>query len=112
MKPLAPVTRVVMCRGGSGARCRGGQRRGRRSTGELPLQQLPAVTKPPVRAEHGRRLVADVDHAVLAARIAAEAVLLPWSVLEELLERRVMRVGNQVARALPATRVIGRIAPR
>ena len=39
------------------------------------------------------------------------AVLFPRSVIDEFLERGVMRVGHQIAGALPSARVVSRIAP-
>src|SRR5262249_29159866 len=78
----------------------------------LPLEQLPAVTEAPVRAENSRRLVPDMHHAVLAAWIAAASILLPGCLLEEFLERRVMLVSDQVAGPFPAARVVGRVSPR
>ena len=49
----------------------------RSRSGELPLDHLERVAEPAVDAEGGRRLVAGVDHAVLAARVLAVAVLVP-----------------------------------
>ncbi len=79
--------------------------------GERPAQHLPGVAEFLVAAEHRGGLVARVHHAILAARIAAVAVFLPRSFFDEVFEGLVMRVGHQVARALPAARIVGGISP-
>ena len=79
--------------------------------GKRPGEHLPGVAEFLVAAENGGSFVAGVNHAILAARIAPAAVLLPRSLFDEFLERLVVRVGHQVARAFPATRVVGGIAP-
>src|SRR5262249_9723373 len=78
---------------------------------KLPLQHLPAVTQLRMGTEHGGRLVTDVDHAILAACVPPAPILLPGSVLDELPVAGVVCVGDQVAGALPAARVVGGIAP-
>src|SRR5919201_1795739 len=78
---------------------------------KLPLEELPAVAKLSVRAQDRRWLVADVHHAVFAARIASAAVLFPWRFFEEVLEGGVVRIGHEITRPLPAARIVGGIAP-
>src|SRR5258705_11329277 len=61
----------------------------------------------------GGGLVAAVHHAVLALFVAGlAAVLLPARRLHQLLERRRVALLQQVAGALPAEEVVGRVAPR
>src|SRR5207302_3615307 len=73
-------------------------------TRKLPLQELPGIGEGPICAQHGGRLVADVHHAMLAARVAPSTVFFPRGLLDEFLERAIMGVRNQVARTLPAAR--------
>ena len=102
---------------GPAAAAPGAGRSGRRrrswtaGSGELPLDHLERVAQPAVDPERGRRLVARVDHAVLAPGVLAVTVLLPGGLVQEVVERRVVDVGDQVARALPALDVPGRVAP-
>src|SRR5919201_7136626 len=53
-----------------------------------------------------------MDRAVLAARIVARAILLPFDPLEQRVVRGEDPVGEQVARALPAVRVASDRSPR
>src|SRR5262245_20210368 len=105
MNPLAPVTSVVIKQDGRRSAAR------LTACSQLPFEQLPTVTEPAIRAKDSGRLVTDVHHAVFTSRIATAPVLLPRRLLEEVLEGFVMLVGNQVAGALPAARVVGWIAP-
>src|SRR5262245_25830472 len=50
-------------------------------------------------------------HAMLAAGIVATTVLMPRRIVQQLLKRRMMRVGDQVAGAFPALDVASRVAP-
>src|SRR4029078_13163780 len=59
-----------------------------------------------------RRTPPPVDAAMLAARVVARAVRLPFHPLEQRLVRGEDPVGEQVARALPAVRVTRDRAPR
>ena len=60
-----------------------------------------------------RALETAVGHAVVAARIAADAVAVPLRVLHQRAKaRRIALVRHQIARPLPAEYVVGRIAPR
>src|SRR3970040_1818213 len=73
---------------------------------------IAGMSQLPVNPEGGRRLVAAMDHAVLAARVFPVAVFLPRRVLDQTRERLMVRVRHQVARSLPTPRVVRRIAPR
>src|SRR5260370_27734792 len=53
---------------------------------KLPGEHFPGVTEFGMRAENGRGLIADVHHAIFAARVAAAPVLLPRRVRKELFE--------------------------
>src|SRR5262249_56941176 len=73
------------------------------------------VAEAPPRPEgvvHRGRLVPAVHHAVAALLVAAAlAVVLPARGLEQLLERRRVALLEQIAGALPAEDVVGRVAP-
>lgn len=66
-------------------------------------------------AQRAARIVAAVDHAVFAARIARDAVhhpvFLPLHGPEHLAVGRIVAVGHQVARRFPALDVVGRDGP-
>src|SRR5437867_12289328 len=65
------------------------------------------------RVVHGRRLVAAVHHAVAALLVAAPPpVVLPAGGLEQLREARGVAFLEEIAGALPAEDVVGRVAPR
>src|SRR5262245_15262244 len=74
------------------------------------------VAEAPPRPEgvvHRGRLVPAVHHAVAALLVAAAlTVILPARGLEQLLERRRVALLEQIAGALPAEDVEGRVAPR
>src|SRR5581483_9840390 len=79
---------------------------------QLPRQHLEWVGPLRVHPQRRRRLVPTVDHAVLAPRVLAAAVLLPRRLLDQVVERRMVLVGDQVARPLPPFDVPRRVAPR
>src|SRR2546426_8875950 len=54
-------------------------------TRKLPLQELPGIGERPVGAQDCGRLVADVHHAVLAARVAPSTEFFPRGLLDEFL---------------------------
>src|SRR3989449_208959 len=65
------------------------------------------------RVVHRRRLVPAVHHAVAALLVAAAApVVLPAGGLQKLLEGRGIAFLQEIAGALPAEHVVGRVAPR
>ena len=68
----------------------------------LLAQGAQALLERAHRGEHGRRLVAAVGHAVVAALVLAAAVLVPVGGLDELLVGLDVAVVHQVARLLPA----------
>src|SRR5687767_5277641 len=78
---------------------------------QLPLEHLERVGPLRVDAQRRGRLVAAVDHAVLAALVLAAAVLRPVGVVHQAVEAAVMLVGDEIARPLPALDVAGRVAP-
>src|SRR5262249_59647813 len=82
-----------------------------RASRQLPPQHLERIPEATIDAERRRRLVTAVDHAVLATRVLAASVAVPVGVLHQVLERRVVLVGDQVARPLPAAYVARRVAP-
>src|SRR5258705_2293893 len=86
-------------------------RNGNLRSGELPLDHLERVAQAAVDPEGGRGFVAGMDHAVLAARVVAVTVLLPGGLVQEVVEGLVVDVGDQVAGALPALDVPGRVPP-
>ena len=53
-----------------------------------------------------------MHHAVVTARVVAAAIILPRGLGHEFFERPVVAVRDQVARALPALRVVVRSPPR
>ena len=73
---------------------------------EVVADVLPVVAALVVGAERAAGIVAAVDHAVLAARVARDAVhhavFVPVHLVQHFLVARVMAVGHQVAGRLPA----------
>src|SRR5262249_35581308 len=80
--------------------------------GELPQEHLQAVAELLVHAERRRRLVAAVNHTVFAARVLSIAVAVPVRIFQQSPKRRMVLVGDEIARPLPALDVAGRVAPR
>src|SRR5690606_27021 len=80
-------------------------------SGELPADHLQGVAELLVHAHRGGRLVAGVDHAILAPRVLAVPVAIPGGLVDEVVERLVVDVGDQVARTLPAQDVASRARP-
>src|SRR5450432_4864161 len=76
---------------------------------EIEAHCFPCVAALRVKAQTGSRLVAAMDHAVLAAAVLRDAVddaiLFPLHFLEQLRVARIMRVGHQIAGAFPAADV-------
>ena len=62
--------------------------------------------------QHGGRLEAAMDQAVLAARIAAGPQPVPVGRVDQLAVGRVVGVAEQIAGAAPAADVVGRDWPR
>src|SRR5262249_22897990 len=91
-----------------------GQVRGERARGPRTLQRdLERLEGMGERIVHGGSLEATVSHAVVAARIASHAVLVPLRGLEQRAEaRRAPLVGEQITRPLPPEDVVRGIAPR
>src|SRR4051794_5460683 len=52
-----------------------------------------------------------MDEAIFATLIAAMTVLVPRRLVDELLERAVVLIGDEIAGALPTFGVVSRIAP-
>src|SRR5258708_1544679 len=60
-----------------------------------------------------RALESAMRHAVVAARILADAVSFPFGVIDQRpVARRIPLIGEQIARSLPTEQVVGGIAPR
>src|SRR5439155_6224538 len=79
--------------------------------GQLPQQHFQAITEFAVDAERGGRLVAAMDHAMLAARVLAIAIFVPRCVVHQTAEGRMVLIGDQIARSFPATDVTSGVAP-
>src|SRR5439155_11916329 len=84
----------------------------RRFWPEVVFDILPGVASLIItRAERAARVVAAMDHAVFAARIARfavhNAVFVPLHFLQHLLVTGVMAVGHEVTRRFPAADVVG-----
>ena len=61
---------------------------------------------------HGRGFIAAMRHALRALRIAAVAVFVPWSIIQQLLETGCIPfIRKQIARLLPTENVACRISP-
>src|SRR5262249_45160224 len=74
-------------------------------------------TQRPKRVLHhvfdGSALESTVSHAIVAARIATDAIASPVGLLHQLAEAAgVTLIGSEIARTLPAEDVVGGIAPR
>src|SRR5437899_2653853 len=80
-------------------------------TRQLPFEQLPTVSQFSICSQNSRRLIARMDHAICATRIASVAVFFPGRFFDEIFEGRVMFIGHQITRSLPAARVESGIAP-
>src|SRR4051812_13420301 len=65
---------------------------------QRPLDHLQSVTEPAIDPQRRRRLISRVDHAVLAPGVLPVTVLLPGGLVQQVVERRVVNVGDQVAR--------------
>src|SRR5947209_955805 len=78
---------------------------------EIVAEVLPIIAALVVGSERAARVVAAVDHAVLAAGITGNsihhAVLVPINLLEHLMVTGVMPVGHQVTRGFPTPDVAG-----
>src|SRR5262245_26473688 len=83
----SPATAQSRCQAHANAK-RGGLRK-------LPHQHLQAIAQPTVDAEGRGRLVTAVDHAMLATRVLADAVVFPFRVVHQVIEAIVMLVGDQ-----------------
>src|SRR6202041_3579936 len=80
-------------------------------SGDRPAEHFPCVAELLVAAENCGGFKADVNHAILAARVSTGAVLLPRSLLNEIFKRLVVSIRHQVARAFPTARVVCRHSP-
>src|SRR2546421_690517 len=79
--------------------------------GQLPQQHFQAITEFAIHAKGRGRLIAAMDHAMLAARVLAIAIFVPRCVVHQTAEGCVMLVGDQIARSFPATDVASGVAP-
>ena len=82
---------------------------------EVVSEILPVISGLIVRSERAAGIVAAVDHAVLATRVARlavhHAVILPLHFTQHLLVAGIVPVGHQVTRRFPATNVARRNRP-
>ena len=85
-----------VCRHGSGRVAEVRQCRSK----ELPFDHFESVAQPAIHAQGRGRLESRVHHAVLAPGVIAVSIVLPGSLGQEVAEGRMMRIGDQVARAL------------
>src|SRR3954468_12232055 len=76
---------------------------------ERPAQHLPGVAETAGGGCAG--FVTAMDKAIFAALVAAVAILVPRRLVDKLLEGAVVLIGDEIAGALPAFGVVGRIAP-
>src|SRR5688572_17048486 len=83
---------------------------------EVVCEVLPVVAALIIRAERATGIVAAMDHAMFAARIARhtvdDAVFLPLHFTKHLGVTRIVAVGHQVAWRFPTAHVVGRDGPR
>src|SRR6185437_9940963 len=64
---------------------------------QLPLDRLEQIAQTAIDPDGRGRLVADVDHAVLAPGVLAVTILVPLGVVQQVREAVVVGVGDQVA---------------
>src|SRR6266496_3544687 len=74
-----------------------------------PREHLPGIGRATGHCCAG--FVAAMHEAIFTTLVAAVAVLVPRRLVDELLEGAVVLIGDEIAGALPALGVIGRIAP-